>query len=621
MAEEREILYEYRGNRFYLELLSGWYSRRGIYIIRRVELCNSSLYLPDSCQSNPVTRWYMREAAQLSGVEFLYIPAAITEIRIENTLFPALERIEVQSGNPAFSTDGKMLFSADGRELLYSFAVGTQDRVVVSGEVRKISRNAFSHTSCSEILFENPDVSVERDAFEGSEWMKRQDNYCIVGNMFFRLKRPVDRLVIPDGIKRFHESAFWKAIPESLDTPVMPSRKNMEDLGDQRRCCRELTLRSSRAGMNLTALRNWQGLEAVHVQEGHKKYLTADGVVFSRDGRTLEFYPQGKRGKTYEIPDGVIKVGRSAFQEQAYLQEIRMPDSVITIGTSAFFRCGALEKAVLSGNIRELPDAGAYQKGGVFEQCGALREITLPRKLRYMGSYAFYASGLKQITLNKGLRQIGEYALAAKMIREISLPASLERLGKGALYYVRNAEAYIGTSRGLVSALNAAPPYYADKCANVEWGRCMVIARGKRGNRTERFLIPGSLKRSAAYHLDMAWNGEDIDFQEYDACFEAIQDAEERLEFAEQAIRRMGKDENSPYTAYLRHGASRIAVHLVEEGREKEFLAFLQRGYLSDNALSRLLKLTNQKMMTTCSAYILKYQETRARRKKKSFVL
>lgn len=621
--ESREILYEYQDNRFMLEQQSGWYSQWTNYTVKNVVMMNSRLCLPESCEGNPVKRFCMHGAEPLPRVKELVIPASITEILIDNALFPNLEKVEVEAGHSKFSTDGKMLFSADGRELLYSLAAGNQEKAVVPREVRKILRNAFSGTVCSEIIFENPDISAERDAFEGSEWMKRQGEYCVVGNMFFRLNYSVERLTVPDGIRRFHESAFWKAVPKHLDTPLMPSRSNMEDLGGRRgyQQCGELTLRSAGARIDLGLLRCWHGLQAVHIAEGHKKYSSVEGIIFSKDGKALEFYPTGKTQKGYHIPEGVVKIGRWAFRGQQYLEEITLPDSVTTVGMGAFFQCSALRKVELSDNIREIPDASAYQNGGVFEQCSALKEVTLPRRLQYLGSYAFYASGLREVMINEGLSQMGEYALAADMLKEISLPASLERLGKGALLYADTVGACIGTAKGLVSAVNAVLPDFTDKCANLEWNRCMVSARHKRGNRTEAFLIPGSLKRNAAYHLDMAWNGDEIDYTEYDACFEAIQDAHERMEFAELGILRTGKEEESPYTAYMRRSALKIAMHLVEEGQEKEFLAFLQRGYLSESALSRLLKMTNQNRLTTCSAYILRYQNAQGSKKKKRFVL
>lgn len=622
--ESKEILYEYQDNHFVLEQQSGWYSQWTNYTLKKIIVTSPRLRLPDSCEGNPVKRWYMHGAEPLPEVKELFIPASFTEISIDNALFPGLKKVEVEAGHSKFSTDGKMLFSEDGRELLYSLAAGNQEKAVVPGSVRKILRNAFSGTVCSEIVFENPDISAERDAFEDSEWMKRQGDYCIVGNLFFRLIHSVERLTVPDGIRRLHESAFWKAVPGHLDTPVMPSRSNIEDLSGRRgyyRQCGELTLRAQAAKSDIGVLRGWYGLRAVHIVEGHKKYCSADGIVFSKDRRTLEFYPHGKTEKRYRIPDSVVKIGRWAFRGQKYLEEVVMPDSVTTVGMGAFYQCSALKKVVFSGNIRELPDASAYQNGGVFEECKALKEAALPQKLQYLGSYAFFASGLREIQVNEGLRQMGEYALAADMLRKVSLPASLERLGKGALLYAHTVEAYIGTAKGLVSAVNAVLPDLTDKCANLEWNRCMVSAHHKRGNRVEKFLIPGSLKRNAAYHLDMAWNGDEIDYAEYDACFEAIQDSYEKMEFAELGILRTGAEEESPYTAYMRRSALKIAMHLVEEGQEKEFLAFLQRGYLSEAALSKLLKITNQKQLTACSAYILKYQNAQGSKAKKRFAL
>ena len=364
--EEKESLCEYQGNRFALEKQGGWYSRRISYVVKNITVMNTRLQLPDFCGEIPVESWHMHGGGTFPMVKELFIPSSVTDISIDNGFFPALEKVEVEAGHSQFSTDGKMLFSADGRELLYSFAAGNQEKAVVPREVRKILRHAFAGAVCSEIIFENPDISAERDAFENSNWMKLQGDYSIVGNMFFRMNRPADSLTVPDGIRRFHESAFWRAVPGRIDTPVMPSRSNMEDLGGRRgyRQCRELNLRSPGAKIDLRLLRSWQGLQAVHIAEGHVKYCSADGVVFSKDGKVLEFYPQNKAEIRYYIPDGVVKIGRMAFQEQNYLEEVAMPDSVTTVGMGAFFRCGALKKVHFSGNIRVIPDASVYQNGG-----------------------------------------------------------------------------------------------------------------------------------------------------------------------------------------------------------------------------------------------------------------
>lgn len=136
------------------------------------------LCLPDSYKGNPVGCWNMTKVKeQLPKVKTICLPNTITHISISNEVFPNLEKVELQAGQTAFSTDGKMLFSADGRELLYSLAAGNCDKAIVPGTVKKIAVTAFQNTVCSEIVFENPDVSVEGNAFSGSEWLKKQGEY------------------------------------------------------------------------------------------------------------------------------------------------------------------------------------------------------------------------------------------------------------------------------------------------------------------------------------------------------------------------------------------------------------------------------------------------------------
>ncbi|MDE7477684.1 MAG: hypothetical protein K2M91_07010, partial [Lachnospiraceae bacterium] len=173
----------------------------------------------------------------------------------------------------------------------------------------------------------------------------------------------------------------------------------------------------------------------------------------------------------------------------------------------------------------------------------------------------------------------------------------------------------------LVSAVNTVPPDASENRMNIVWGRCMVHVQHKKGDKTETFLIPASLKRTAAYHLDMSWNSEQIDYEEYDACFEDIADSEERLEFAELGILRLKGEEDTPYVSYMKHSALRIASRLLEAKKEKEFLAFLERGYLSETAYGKLLKIANKNDLTTCSAYLLKYQNAQGSKKTRRFSL
>lgn len=625
MNNNESILWEYQGSQFRLEK-KNWYSSNNGWKISGIVTAKEKLILPSDYKGNPISYWQMNSGEKpLPAVRSLSIPDSITDISIQGRPFPNLEQVEVQAGNPKFSTDGQMLFSIDGKILIYSFAMGNQERAVVPATVKKIADSAFRHAACKEIVFENPDVIVEDNAFEMSVWLEQKGDYCIVGNMFFRLKHAVDLLVVPEHIKRFHERAFVEAVPRCMVTPIPPSRSNISHLEgrfyQKIKNLEELTITHSNAILNFTNLAKLTGLQKVHLSENHKKYCSVDGVIFTKDKKTLVLYPCGRQTKQYQIPEGTVKIAKRAFAEQQYLEEVSMPDTVTALGMSAFFHCKELRKVRLSDAIKEIPDSSAYQNGGVFQRCKMLREITLPSKLQYLGSFAFYQSSLQKVELPDKIRQIGEYAFANCHLSRIDLPAAVERLGKGALAGIEVIDTYVGTAKGLVSAVNTVPPDMAEKRMNVEWGRCMVYARHKKGDKTETFFIPRSLKRTAAYHLDLAWNNDQIDYEEYDACFEEITDAEERLEFAELGILRLQEETDTPYVAYLKHTALRIASRLLEAKKEKEFLAFLNRGYLSESSIGKLLKIANENGLTTCSAYLLKYQNAKGGKKTKRFSL
>lgn len=621
--------YEYKGNQFKIADRNEWYHKGKEYKITDLKVNNPVLCLPPVYCGKPVSLWCEEDRNILKdrnlSIEELHIPCSMKNLDMEYK-FPMLQKVKVESGHEVFSTDGKMLFSADGKELLHCLAAGNQEIARVPKHVKKIERHAFKKSSCETIIFENQDVTADKYAFENSRWLEAQGDFCIVGNMFFSLRRSIEKLSVPEGIRRFHEDAFSMYSPLHLKTPLMPPRSCIADLcGDNyytsKQTCKELTLTSPAAVIRLNALRRFKGLRSVHITPAHKKYCSENGVVFSKNKKYLIYYPCSKPDIKYIIPEGVVKIGRMAFFGQVYLEEVKMPDTVKMLGMGAFCSCKSLQKIHFSENLKEIPDDSAYQKGGVFENCTSLKKVILPSKLQYLGNHAFFASGLEHITLNQKLRQIGEYALAASNLKEFTLPASLERVGQGALFYATQVHAYIGTAKGLISAVNTVASGDSEKSANVQWSRCMVYAHHKNGNKAEKFLIPGSLKRSGACHMDMAWNNDEIDYEEYDACFEFITDGDERLEFAQLGILRHLEDEDNPYVAYMKHSALKVATHLIEEKKEKEFLTFLRKGYLSDNALDKLLKLANKNNLTTSSSYILDYQNKQGGSKKKRFVL
>ena len=71
-----------------------------------------------------------------------------------------------------------------------------------------------------------------------------------------------------------------------------------------------------------------------YVKEDNPNYISVDGIIFTKDLKTLEAFPTGRTGH-YEIPDGTECVGMDAFTGTA-LDSIYVPDSVRHISANGF---------------------------------------------------------------------------------------------------------------------------------------------------------------------------------------------------------------------------------------------------------------------------------------------
>lgn len=140
-------------------------------------------------------------------------------------------------------------------------------------------------------------------------------------------------------------------------------------------------------GKNVKEIGNWalennQHVTAFNVDDENEFFCDVDGVVFTRDMKTIVFCPPTKEG-AYEIPDGVETIRTKAFYKCGKLTEITLPDSVKSIEEKAFFRCGAIANLTFSQNVELIgKDAFSY--------CTGLTEISIPSTIKQIDEYAFY---------------------------------------------------------------------------------------------------------------------------------------------------------------------------------------------------------------------------------------
>ncbi|MDO4862847.1 MAG: leucine-rich repeat protein, partial [Ruminococcus sp.] len=129
-----------------------------------------------------------------------------------------------------------------------------------------------------------------------------------------------------------------------------------------------------------------KSISAVNVDEGNKVYASADGVLFSKDMKTLKFYPQSKTDESYTIPDGTELLAAYAFAGNNYLRHVDIPESVEMIyGTNwggAFANCKSLEEIKVPSKVKDMD-------WGELEGC-KLKALDLPETMTcYTGHYGY----------------------------------------------------------------------------------------------------------------------------------------------------------------------------------------------------------------------------------------
>lgn len=140
-------------------------------------------------------------------------------------------------------------------------------------------------------------------------------------------------------------------------------------------------------GKNVKEIGNWalennQHVTAFNVDDANEYFCSVDGVIYTKDMKTIVFFPPAKEG-AYEIAETVENIRTKAFYKCQKITELIIPDSVKSIEEKAFFRCGAIARLTLSQNIEFIgKDAFGY--------CAAITEINISSAIKQIDEYAFY---------------------------------------------------------------------------------------------------------------------------------------------------------------------------------------------------------------------------------------
>ena len=130
-------------------------------------------------------------------------------------------------------------------------------------------------------------------------------------------------------------------------------------------------------------------LKAIRVDPANRFYADVDGVLFTKDLKTLLLYPvahetNGERTKTYAVPEGVERLARNSFYKCDALEEVTFPDSLREIGSMSFFKCESLK-------LVDLPESVTSLGSDAFSYCKSMKyAFYIPAGVNTIDHHCFY---------------------------------------------------------------------------------------------------------------------------------------------------------------------------------------------------------------------------------------
>lgn len=299
------------------------------------------------------------------------LPASLTSFN--GTAIAGLSRlteVKVADGNNSFKFENGILLSKDGKTMY--MALLTLTEINVPNGVVSIVGDTLSGSSATKIIL--PDTvssNLSGTVFNGmnkltkielsstSKNLKLVDGnlYSYDGKRFIKYMGTSKTFTVPEGV----ETLVSRCITKSMTTLNLPSTLKVIE-GWSLSSMSGVNLLNIPASVTTMYTYSFSADTKLRVAEGNSTYKRIDDVLILNKAGT-KVMMANRNTTTYNIPNTVTEIGKSAFYYCSKMTSITIPDSVTTIGA------------------------------GAFEGCSSLTEITIPQSVTSIGSDAFVYCG------------------------------------------------------------------------------------------------------------------------------------------------------------------------------------------------------------------------------------
>ena len=221
------------------------------------------------------------------------------------------------------------------------------------------------------VTIKNGTVGIADHAFErrtSLESITIPDSVEYIGVYAFLDCWELTQVNMPESMTTIGDCAFYGC--DSIESVIVP--KGVTKIGDWffYGCASlaSVSIPDSVIDIQLNAFEKCVALNEINVDEMNKAYKSDSGVLLNKNETELILYPAGKKETTYNIPNSVVTINRSAFENVSALESIIIPNSVVNIERFAIYNCKLLTSVSIPLSVKNIGEyALGYYQGEHFE--------------------------------------------------------------------------------------------------------------------------------------------------------------------------------------------------------------------------------------------------------------
>ena len=331
----------------------------------------------------------------------LNIPKSVSSL--SSTSFSecsSLSNLVIEVGNANYLSNNGMIYTADHKQLVFvpksltgevrildgitsikeSLFSGCRfiTSVTLPNTITKIeSRAFFDCYALEEVTFPSSLTDIGEYAFANCKSLKNvtlNDGLLYIRESAFSCCYGLQRIVFPSSLSLLGEDALFSCY--SLISVIIPDDIRITEYfrGTFYGCSslNSITIPASLEDIDLEAFTLTSDLDRFEVSENNENYSSINGVLYSKDGKTLIRYPMGKKDAKFIVPKEVTALDSASFTDTVYLKNLAFAGGIALsiIPDNVFSNSQALETITFPQSVRII-------KPSCLDNCDSLKAINL----------------------------------------------------------------------------------------------------------------------------------------------------------------------------------------------------------------------------------------------------